>query len=134
MLLGLRQVPVGTSGAVSWPGSLAGVAGATFIALVAWAAGWPAPVAAAAVMGGVAGSVVDSLVGATIQARRRCPRCDTSTERIVHTCGERTLPDGGVPWVDNDVVNVLATVAGAAATVALAVALASLATSGGGGG
>ncbi|MHB1224728.1 MAG: DUF92 domain-containing protein [Gemmatimonadaceae bacterium] len=134
MLLGLRRVPAGTSGAVSWPGSLAGLAGAAFIALVAWAAGWPAPVAAAAVVGGVAGSVADSLLGATIQARRRCPLCHTSTERIVHGCGGRTLPDGGVPWVDNDVVNVLATTVGAATTVALAAALASLTTSGRGGG
>lgn len=125
MLLGMRRVPVGTSGAVSWPGSLAGAAGAAFIALVAWAVGWAATVAAAAVVGGVVGSAADSLLGATIQARRRCAGCDTPTERIVHDCGRRTLPDGGVPWVDNDLVNALATAAGAAATMVLAATLAS---------
>lgn len=119
MLLGLRQVPAGTSGAVSLPGLAAAVAGAAFVALVAWAGGWPPWVAASAAAGGVAGSLADSLLGATVQARRHCPRCDMATERNMHGCGEGTLPAGGLPWVDNDVVNVLATLVGAAATVAL---------------
>lgn len=120
MLPWLRPVPHGTSGAVSAPGLAATLAGAAFVAAVAWAAGWPQRTAAAALVGGVAGSIADSIFGATIQARRRCPACRTGTERIVHDCGERTLPAGGMSWADNDVVNVLATIVGAGVTLAVA--------------
>ncbi len=120
LLVGWRLVPPGTSGAVSGPGLLAALAGALFISAVAWMAGWPFLIAASAVVGGVAGSLADSLMGATIQGQRRCPACDSITERIVHDCGQRTLRAGGLSWVDNDLVNGAATLFGALVTLAVA--------------
>ena len=114
----LREVPAGTSGAVSVPGTLALVAGAAAIGLAARALGL-SPRAGAVVAGGIAGALADTLVGATAQERRRCPRCDRSTERRVHHCGAATVRSGGFAGVDNDVVNFTATVAGAAVTGAL---------------
>jgi uncharacterized protein (TIGR00297 family) len=108
-----RPVPTGTSGGVSGPGSLAAIAGAAFIALVAVAVGWPWEAALSAVVGGVAGSTVDSLLGATVQQRRWCDRCNSSTERATHACGARTRLVAGISWIDNDVVNVTSTLAGA---------------------
>ena len=101
----------------------AAVAGAAFVAAVAWAAGWPPLTAACAVAGGVAGSLADSLIGATVQGRRRCDACGTMTERNVHDCGRPTLPAGGLSWVDNDLVNMAATLVGALVTLALVAAL-----------
>ena len=109
-----RRVPAGSSGAVSAAGLLAMLAGALFIAGVTLAVGWPARVAAAAAAGGVAGALADSLAGALWQDRRRCPRCDAATERAVHGCGTRTEHAGGVAWLDNDGVNLLAGIVGAA--------------------
>ena len=114
-----RPVPTGTSGGVSLAGSLAAVAGAAFVAALARLLALPAP-AAAVVAGGVAGALADSLLGATLQARRRCPRCGLGTERIVHGCGTGTVEAGGLTWMDNDVVNLLATIVGASVAALLA--------------
>ncbi|HEU4631259.1 MAG TPA: DUF92 domain-containing protein [Gemmatimonadaceae bacterium] len=115
-----RAVPVGTSGGVSAAGSAAALGGALLVGVVALAVGARPMLAGAAVLAGVAGAAADSLLGATVQAHRRCPRCGTGTERIVHPCGERSHPSGGVSWIDNDVVNLLATTIGALAAVAIA--------------
>jgi uncharacterized protein (TIGR00297 family) len=108
-----KSVPAGTSGGVTWVGSLAGLAGAILIGVVALLVGWGAAAAGAAVAGGVAGSLVDSIAGATFQRRRWCERCGKSTERLVHSCGTTTHPHGGIGWVDNDVVNAFSSLTGA---------------------
>lgn len=108
-----RQVDAGVSGGVTAPGLLASLAGALFVAGVAFALGWPASVARAALIGGVAGALADSLLGALWQSRRRCVQCETATERLVHTCGSSTVPAGGLAWLDNDSVNALASLVGA---------------------
>jgi uncharacterized protein (TIGR00297 family) len=112
-----RPVPPGTSGGVSVPGTLGGVAGAVALAAIALALGWRPAAALAAVVGGVAGATADSLLGATLQARRWCDRCESGTERIVHGCGTHTRPAGGLAWVDNDAVNAAATLVGALVTL-----------------
>jgi uncharacterized protein (TIGR00297 family) len=114
-ILSGKTVPPGMSGGVTWPGTLASIAGAAFIALVAVAVGYPGRIAAGAVAGGVAGSLVDSLVGASLQERRWCDICSAPTERRVHACGARTRLTGGVPGMRNDSVNVLCSVTGALA-------------------
>ncbi len=66
-----RRVAVGTDGAVSLPGTAAGVAAAFLVATVAAAThvvSWPAlPVIGGA---GVLGTLADSLLGATLERRR----------------------------------------------------------------
>lgn len=108
-----RAVPVGTSGGVSWPGSLTGAGGAAFIAVTALLIGWGGLAAAAALAGGVAGMLVDSVAGASIQRRQWCARCGEPTERLMHSCGTGTERRGGMHWVNNDAVNLLSSVTGA---------------------
>jgi hypothetical protein len=43
-----------------------------------------------------------------------CPRCQTETERKRHRCGTPTVRMRGLPWLDNDGVNAVSTLAGAA--------------------
>lgn len=115
-----QPVPAGTSGAVSAAGLAATVAGAAFIAAAVWSLGWPMPWAVAALAGGVAGALTDSLAGATVQERRRCDACGMDTEQRVHVCGSPTVRTGGLAWLENDAVNLLATAIGAAMAVSIA--------------
>lgn len=116
-----RTVPAGTSGGVTLAGSLAMTGGALLIAVAALGMRLTPHVAAVAV-GGIAGAVADSLLGALVQERRRCPRCDVATERRIHDCGTATQHAGGIARLDNDLVNLCATIVGAAVAAALAVA------------
>jgi uncharacterized protein (TIGR00297 family) len=113
MITTWHAVPTGTSGGVSVAGIAATVAGALFIAVAAWLLQWSTPVAMAAIVGGVAGALLDSIGGALWQARRRCPHCDSATERTIHDCGTRTERAGGLGWLDNDGVNAACTLMGA---------------------
>ncbi|WP_353268345.1 DUF92 domain-containing protein, partial [Gemmatimonas sp.] len=65
------------------------------------------------------GAVVDTVVGAWWQARRWCPSCERETEQHRHRCGTTTVHYRGVSWLGNDAVNLLCTVAGAAAMGAI---------------
>lgn len=103
----------GTSGAVSLLGTAAATAGALLVALAAGGLGRSWKVIPAAVVGGIAGAIADSVIGATVQASYRCPVCQTPTERHpLHTCGSPTQLTRGWSWIDNDVVNFVASVVG----------------------
>jgi uncharacterized protein (TIGR00297 family) len=112
-ILGWREVPAGTSGAVSALGLLAALAGSGFIAAAVLLLGWPSAAALGALVGGIAGSTVDSLLGAGLQARRWCDACDRPTERTEHDCGAPTRVIGGLRWLDNDGVNLVSGLMGA---------------------
>jgi uncharacterized protein (TIGR00297 family) len=113
-----RRVEAGTSGAITWQGSLAGAAGSfamgALTLLLAGKAGseWVVVIATAAA--GVGGAALDSLLGATLQARYECSACGKRTEHHPrHRCGGTTILVGGQPWANNEVINFLCTAAGA---------------------
>lgn len=114
-ILNGRKVPPGTSGGITIAGTLAGFLGAVVTALLARLLDWPTP-AYAVVLGGITGTLVDSLLGATVQERRWCSSCNALTERRVHSCGTFTVQRGGIRGCDNDIVNLLSIMAGAAVT------------------
>jgi uncharacterized protein (TIGR00297 family) len=110
-----RPVTAGTSGGVTWLGTAAGAAGAAFVAGgAAWLAIVPGGSAVMVGVGGLAGGLADSLLGATLQARYRCATCGTAGESPRPCCGATPALAGGLRWMTNDTVNMLATVAGAA--------------------
>jgi uncharacterized protein (TIGR00297 family) len=117
-------VEPGLSGGITVAGTLGGAVGALAVALpgtmllgggftLLW------PLAAAGVLGGLG----DSLLGATVQAKRRCPRCQRWTERATHDCGVATEPGRGWRWMTNDTVNLVATFIGASAATWLVLPL-----------
>jgi uncharacterized protein (TIGR00297 family) len=112
-ILDWSPVPAGTSGGVTARGLLGGAAGAAFVSLIAWLVRWPAVAIVAALVGGLAGCVFDSVIGAGFQARRWCASCGTATEQRAHACGAPTTITGGLRWLDNDGVNAISTIAGA---------------------
>jgi uncharacterized protein (TIGR00297 family) len=121
-LLSGRPVAAGASGGVTVAGSVATLAGAGFVAARVMLLGLGAPVALAAVAGGVAGALADSLLGAMVQERRHCPACELPTERLVHGCGSTTRVAGGVAGFRNDAVNLAASAVGAAVGAVAALA------------
>jgi uncharacterized protein (TIGR00297 family) len=116
-ILTLRPVSPGLSGGVTLAGTLAEFAGALVIAGAAAAAGsrtvWPVAFA------GIAGALVDSLLGATLQALRWCPQCRRYCETEPHACGANTQTVRGLSWFGNDGVNFIATATGAIVALAL---------------
>jgi uncharacterized protein (TIGR00297 family) len=126
---GLRVQP-GTSGGISLLGTSAGAAGALFIAvvgsdghrggtLVVIAAAPLASALAQSLMvtaAGVVAMIVDSLLGATLQAGYR--RRDGSPSE---NAGDGAMKIRGLPWMTNEVVNLAATATGALVAGLLAV-------------
>jgi uncharacterized protein (TIGR00297 family) len=107
-----RRVPTGTSGGITPIGTLAAVSGAMFIAILAKLLGATPAVARHVALGGVVGALLDSVLGATVQARRWCDVCGRETERMTHDCRTATRPLRGWGWLDNDLVNFLSNAAG----------------------
>ena len=108
-------VTKGSSGGVTWLGTAGGMAGAVCIAAAAALTGLIGRQASLFVAaGGIAGGLADSLLGATVQARYRCPACGAVGEARQDGCGARAGLAAGLAFVTNDTVNLAATMVGAA--------------------
>jgi uncharacterized protein (TIGR00297 family) len=129
-------VPPGTSGGVSTLGTWSSVAGALLIGTVATAlvqvgsllggTSWSLRATSytlLAVVGGLVGSLFDSLLGATVQGIYYCAQCAKETESPVHHCGTPAQPLRGWTWLNNDLVNFLASVVGGLVAASLALIL-----------
>lgn len=113
-----KRVEKGTSGGVSLFGTLASLTGAAVIALpAAWFADdWSLLLLIS--LAGLAGSLVDSFLGATVQAMYFCPTDQKETEKHpLHTCGTQTVHIRGWKWLDNDWVNFACSAAGVVAAL-----------------
>jgi len=115
LILTGRVVPPGTSGGVTVMGTAAALCGALLAALVSCAMDWGTPFLAIAA-GGLGGALADSLLGASVQERRWCDRCESATEQRIHRCGAATRRHGGIPGFENDMVNLASTAVGAVIT------------------
>ncbi len=121
---GKRTTP-GTSGGITLLGTSVAAAGATALGLFyALLRGQRLlTLSLIALISGLAGSLFDSLLGATVQAMYYCPMCKKETERRIHNCGTHTIPLRGIPWMNNDGVNLLATALGAGVAISVNVLL-----------
>jgi len=112
-----ETVSPGTSGGITPLGIGAAVAGALTLGTVFWllqrCRRSLASLPFIALASGLIGSLVDSFLGATVQAMYFCPHCQQETERRVHSCGTKTQALRGISWFNNDAVNFFATFCGA---------------------
>ena len=119
-------VPAGRSGGVTSLGLLASLAGGAFIGTSAFILIQLASLLTTGqwflqdwfllpfcTLAGFTGSLMDSLFGATWQRQNFCNDCQTITEQTVHVCGASTQHQSGIRWLNNEVVNLLATITGA---------------------
>ncbi|MBN1123063.1 MAG: DUF92 domain-containing protein [Anaerolineae bacterium] len=128
LITNFEPVEPGTSGGVTWLGTLATIGGAIAIGLslilflaldgifggagFSVAGGAILSLLAAAAVGGLAGSLFDSLLGATVQSIYFCPTCEKETEKRLHTCGTQTDHARGWHWLNNDLVNFISSIVG----------------------
>jgi uncharacterized protein (TIGR00297 family) len=112
-----RSVAPGANGGMTLAGSAGAVAGALVVS------GTAAVVAAMPILLplgmliGFLGMVADSTLGAVFQGRFHCPACDEASEWRLHRCGNSTRHTGGLGWLNNDGVNLLATILAACAAL-----------------
>ena len=114
-----RTVEPGTSGGITLLGTGAAAAGSLLIGgvmLVGLALGAPTVgllwwLLPAALLGGVGGSMMDSLLGATVQAIYRYPN-GKETERVVGRDGTPNSFVRGWRWMNNDLVNLSSSLVG----------------------
>ncbi|MGP1508640.1 MAG: DUF92 domain-containing protein [Sphaerochaeta sp.] len=107
----LRRVPAGLSGGVTVLGLFAAFASSAVISLCwfLWFEGVNALEAGLVCLTGFAGAVIDSYLGASVQAHYIDPDTDMLTESDTKD-GKRLELSRGIRWVDNDMVNLLSNV------------------------
>jgi len=102
-----RRVARGTSGAVSLLGTFAAAAGSFLIAFGAFIFfRLQLDECLFIFILGFSGNIIDTLLGAFVQASYQCPHCGLKTEKIIH-CGQNTRLMKGYSILNNDVVNFL---------------------------
>jgi uncharacterized protein (TIGR00297 family) len=110
-----KIVEPGASGGVTLLGLLAAAIGGLSVGVIGGISSVHTfRLAVLGLIAGLSGSVFDSLLGASVQLTYRCPTCGTFTERTIHDCGTATVPAHGLAYLNNDSVNGLTTIFGAA--------------------
>jgi uncharacterized protein (TIGR00297 family) len=113
-ILTWKRVPKGFSGGISLLGTSGGVIGAALIVSIAATMGFiqgDIILIVTIIIAGFLGSIIDSILGASIQAKFECAVCGKNTEKVSH-CHQETKHVSGVLWLDNDWVNVAGSLSG----------------------
>jgi uncharacterized protein (TIGR00297 family) len=114
-----KEIDTGQSGGVTIQGEIAALTGSLLIGIMC---GLLIPkdillymhvILPAAVTGGMISTNIDSIFGATIQAKYRCETCRKYLEKRAMHCNFLTVQEKGISLVDNNVVNLLSAIIGA---------------------
>jgi uncharacterized protein (TIGR00297 family) len=102
---GFRRVPTGTSGAISLFGTIAGFFGSLLLAVVATLLfQLSLEIFFVILLFGFLGMLIDTVLGAYLQAEYICAKCGLRIEKPIH-CQEDAVLSKGSRWIRNDTVN-----------------------------
>lgn len=112
-ILNFKEIHQGISGGVSINGFIGAIAGSVIIALSSayWIEGNLYYFLFLIIFSGLLGCIFDSILGASIQGQFECTVCGKVTEKILH-CSSKTFLKKGFSWLNNDMVNFFAGIAG----------------------
>ena len=105
-----RQVKKGVSGSISLLGTFGSIAGALSIGLISFYIFEFKNTIALITLIGSMGSFIDTLMGRYIQGKFYCTKCNKDIEQYFH-CGAETILTSGFKWIDNNLVNFIASLA-----------------------
>jgi uncharacterized protein (TIGR00297 family) len=112
-----REIDAGQSGGITLQGELAALTGSVVMGTLGGILLTDlhnAPyLVSAAIVAGIVSTNVDSLLGATVQAKYRCIRCKKLIEKKTIHCNLVAIREQGVAIIDNNVVNVISAIVGA---------------------
>ena len=114
-ILTFKPVPLGTSGGITFVGSMGAFLGSALIGIIGYfsAAELAFDINALLLVafGGLIASFFDSLLGITIQSQYQCQVCAKITEKKQH-CERPSVFFRGWHWVNNDTVNLFCAISG----------------------
>lgn len=114
-----KRVEKGTSGAISFLGSAASLAGSLLISIIGfWLFDLGLFLTYLVFLFGYLGNVIDTLIGAFYQQVYVCGQCGIETEKKSH-CQLPTTRIKGMVFVDNDMVNFISGFIAALLTIAI---------------
>lgn len=107
MLWTLKKVETGTSGAITLLGTIAALSGSFFVSIFSYLLFEQSiEMVLLIIIFGFIGNLLDTFLGASVQANYQCQKCGKTTEKLVH-CQYSTQKVKGISFMNNDVVNLL---------------------------
>jgi len=118
LITNFKEVETGKSGGITLLGSIASIIGIIIITISSWIIGFSFNNYSimAIMIGSFLGIIIDSVIGATIQAQYYCDECKKFTELQIHHEKKNRLISG-FGFVDNNIVNLLATTIGSGLSI-----------------
>jgi uncharacterized protein (TIGR00297 family) len=113
-----KKMDTGQSGGITIQGEIAALTGSLLIGTICGlflsegVFSQIRVILAAAITGGMIATNIDSIFGATIQAKYKCINCRKSLEKMTIHCNLPAIQERGISVVDNNVVNLLAALIG----------------------
>jgi len=124
LITNFKKTLKGRSGAITTLGTLAGTLSATLLAIISYLIiqeqlNRIILLVIIVATSSTLANLIDSLLGATIQAIYYCKYCATFSEEEKHTCGNLCEKVSGFKYINNHVVNFLANLTGALISVVI---------------
>mgnify|MGYP001259891161 CR=1 FL=1 len=122
LITNFKQVETGRSGGITILGSLASIIGIIIIILSSSINGFSVNIdlLSIAIIGSFCGILIDSILGATVQAQYFCDKCEKFTELASHHEQQNKLIKGRA-FIDNNIVNLFSTLTGSLISILLIV-------------